>query len=497
MLQLNWHQYKYYPYEQNLALREANRLLAPRALQASDTGVVIEGPTEPAHASRLVYFASQAPAAGAAAKPTEQALLERVNGSGPNRQSTRYSAHGLHEYKGKFNPQIAKALLNIFGVSEGEWALDPFCGSGTSLVEAGHLRVNATGTDINPMAVYLANAKLRALATPAKLLQSSALDVLNSVRKVKKHSSDSGAREEYLQNWFPEHVLSAIERLRHAISSTHEETKEILLAIASNLLRDYSLQEPSDLRIRRRISPLPEVPFLAAFEAAAASFTRKLADSQGILGLLHSEGRAHLLDCRQPLSPLTDTVPQGFDVALTSPPYATALPYIDTQRLSLVWLGLLAPADILTLESQLIGSREIRGQSKAELLEALLENEAKLPEPEAALCVELQMALHEGDGFRRQAVPRLLYRYFAGMADSFASIKAVMRPGAMYGLIVGGNHTVLGGKRFDIHTSSHLSSLATARGWKHVETVELQTYKRYGLHARNSSTTEALVILQK
>ena len=202
------------------------------------------------------------------------------------------------------------------------------------------------------------------------------------------------------------------------------------------------------------------------------------------------------MDCRQSLEGTREIAPAGFDAALTSPPYATALPYIDTQRLSLVWLGLLEPSGILALEARLVGSREIRGTGKADLLSALEANNADLPADEAALCVKLQQTLTEQDGFRRQAVPRLLYRYFADMADSFASVRKVMKPGAKYGLIIGGNHTVLGGQRFDINTPNHLASLAVSRGWKHLETVELQTYKRYGLHSKNASTTEALVILQ-
>ncbi|KGU63703.1 DNA methylase family protein [Burkholderia pseudomallei MSHR983] len=495
-LLLNWHQYKYYPYEQQLAVREVNKLLAPRSLQSTETGIVVEAPNTPAQANRLVYVASQSRGANGSPKPTQQALLERVNGNGPNRQSTRYSVHGLHEYKGKFNPQVAKALLNIFGVTAGHNVLDPFCGSGTSLVEAAHLGINAFGTDINPLAVYLANAKLKALATPAELLLSAAQEAVDVARKSKRIGNEENERQAYLQSWFPQDVLRTIEHLRQAISLGSEDTREILFAIASNLLRDYSLQEPSDLRIRRRTSPMPEIFYLSAFETAVANFAKKLADSQGILGLLHTNAHAHLHDCRLPLSEIGGIPSGGFDAVLTSPPYATALPYIDTQRLSLVWLNLLAPADILSLESQLVGSREIRGQSKQELLEILLRNESGLPDQEANLCVELQETLSEQDGFRRQAVPRLLYRYFAGMADSFASVREVVRPGGMYGLIVGGNHTVLSGKRFDIDTPSHLASLAVSRGWNHVETVELQTYKRYGLHAKNASTTEALVILE-
>lgn len=496
MTSLTWHNYKYFPYEKDLAVREISTLLGASSVNLSNLGAMVEACSTPSNASRLVYFSSFEDSLTGQHQATRQALLERVNGNGPNRQSTRYSAHGLHEYKGKFNPQIAKALLNIFDVQEGQWALDPFCGSGTSLVEAAHLGVNSIGTDINPLAVYLANAKVLALSVPAKMLEQASKQALAAIGKIRKRAVRQDVRREYLESWFPAENLDDIEALRLVLQEQGSDESRILLAVASNLLRDYSLQEPGDLRIRRRISPFPTKAYLVAYEEAVAAFVQKLAASQDVLGLIRPQSRACLMDCRQSLASTKEIVPAGFDAALTSPPYATALPYIDTQRLSLVWLDLLKPSEILALEARLVGSREIRGSSKAELLSALEANNAELPVDEAELCVKLQKTLTEQDGFRRQAVPRLLYRYFADMADSFASVRKVMKPGARYGLIVGGNHTVLGGQRFDINTPRHLAHLAVSRGWRHLETVELQTYKRYGLHSKNASTTEALVILQ-
>ena len=71
-----------------------------------------------------------------------------------------------------------------------------------------------------------------------------------------------------------------------------------------------------------------------------------------------------------------------------------------------------------------------------------------------------------------------------------------MRKGAPFALIVGGNHTVLGGKRFDINTPQHLAEIASSCGWAHVETVPLQTYQRYGYHMDNAVTAEAMVIVR-
>jgi len=285
-----------------------------------------------------------------------------------------------------------------------------------------------------------------------------------------------------------------MERLHSSFSRAPDGSKEVLLALASNLLRDYSLQEPSDLRIRRRNSAYPQVAPFDACEKAVRQFCSKLEQSQATLGVLSPDARAILWDCRSP-SAHPDFPKDGFDAALTSPPYATALPYIDTQRLSLVWLGLVSPGTISSLEAELIGSREIRGGARTILFEALEANVDGLPPAELGLCRELQAALGDQDGFRRKAVPRLLYRYFAGMGDAFTSVRRLMRKNASFGLIVGGNHTVLGGNRFEINTPAHLASIAQSRGWRHVETIPLQTYQRFGLHAENATKTEALVVL--
>lgn len=495
MIELIRHPYNYFPYELELAKREVKTLLPKASLSETVQGFGISGGFDPEIANRLVYFAGAAD--GEKYSPTMQSRLERVNGNGHNRQSTRYSAHGLHEYKGKFNPQIVRAMLNILNIPVGSQIIDPFCGSGTSLLECVHLGMVGVGTDINPLAVFIANAKLIAVCMPASELRHDLSTILKRQRAIKipKRGRDL-AREEYLLSWFPPEIFDGIERVRLAIAELGTPNSAPLLAIASNLLRDYSLQDPNDLRIRRRKTPLPEKPFVIAYEEAATLFLDKLEDAQQIIGSPRASSRAVLTDSRH-FTANDLGIKAEFDCALTSPPYATALPYIDTQRLSLVWLGLIPPSEILPLEARLVGSREVRGeQSKKALFDQLQTNAASLPAAQAKYCKMLQNALGAGDGFRRKAVPLLLYRYFVGMSQMFSSLRPLMKSGAPFALIVGGNHTVLGGKRFDINTPQHLADIGSSCGWVHTETIPLQTYQRYGYHMDNSVSAEAMVILR-
>ena len=490
MIHLRWHAYNYFPYERDLAKREVQSLLGISGCELSDDGVRLTHTVDTAVANRLTYFSHVDSEVGAT--PTTQGRLEEAASRGRSRQATRYSVHGLHEYKGKFNPQVAKSILNIFAVGPGSRVLDPFCGSGTTLVECAHSGATGVGTDINPLAVLLANAKLACLSTPASVLRgdlSSLMKRLNRLRRPSLPRAES-ERDAYLASWFRSEQLAWIEAVRRSIETECADRSVIFLAIASNLLRDYSDQEPADLRIRRRTTPLPEVAFREAFAVAASRFLDRVEGAQAILGLCEPASRAIVSDIR-----LVE-LDREFDAALTSPPYATALPYIDTQRLSLVWLGLCEARGIQSLDGQLIGSREMTTRERTRVSDELGDNALGLPKAQLAFCQDLAKSVGPDDGFRRKAVPPLIYRYMAQMRDGFASVSRILREDAPYALIVGHNHTVLSGVRRDIDTPKHLAALARSVGWSIDEKLPLQTYRRYGLHATNAVNAETLLILR-
>lgn len=151
----------------------------------------------------------------------------------------------------------------------------------------------------------------------------------------------------------------------------------------------------------------------------------------------------------------------------------------------------------MQLEANLVGSREIRSTPRRALQVQISANKAGLPELQHSFCAKLAANLGQKDGFRRQAVPMLLYRYFAAMRDSFKYIHGQLKQGAPYALVVGHNHTVLGGTHYDINTPMHLAGLAESVGWKVNEMLPLQTYQRYGYHMDNAVTAETLILLRK
>lgn len=89
---------------------------------------------------------------------TSQHKMERPK-RGAKSWSSDYGTHGFHRYVGRFPSHLIRALLNYFGANHDDTVLDPFCGSGTTLVEARMLGVKGIGIEISPLSAMMSRVK--------------------------------------------------------------------------------------------------------------------------------------------------------------------------------------------------------------------------------------------------------------------------------------------------------------------------------------------------
>ena len=488
------HQYKYFPYEEKLAELEIKQLLGISKLSEIGSGYECAEVERPELASRLTYISNFE--IGGATCQTNQRLLESGSTNGGRRQATRYSSHGLHEYKGKFNPQVVKFLLNFYSITDGSLVLDPFCGSGTTLLEAAHLNVNSIGVDANPLAKLIASTKVSLIHCNLSKVESELRMIFQKSFSKKKLQINSDEYTKYLASWFPETTLQTIEKLRTYLLEAPRLTRDVGLVLVSNQLREFSFQDPADLRIRRR-SEAPEILSLRdALELSLSRLVAELRSSRRILGT--SSARAKIISGSISDFRVTDSLaPDGqIDLVITSPPYAMALPYIDTQRLSLVWLRMVKPSMLRQSEQLQIGNREFGKAKISENMEAIKLNSANLPDEQISLCKSMFSSLSSADGFRRQAVPALMYQYFLEMQMMFVNVRTVVSPGVPFALVVGSNRTTLGGHEYCVDTPQHLANIASESGWVFEKLINLEAYQRFGLHAANGINLESLVMLR-
>jgi site-specific DNA-methyltransferase (cytosine-N4-specific) len=480
-------------------------------------------------ALRTTYFRAAVCTSGEAVIPA-QALFEASANGGIKknrgsyepptlrRQSTRYSAHGIHEYRGKFNPQIVRAIGNILNVRPGQSVLDPFCGSGTTLLEAAHIGWNAVGVEINPLGVEISNAKIASVHIPPRNLEENSHSLIARLsRKVKNITFDGPFSREtiktvggtkwadilpnlaYLRAWFSDSVLVQISAILREIGEIPDPRARLIFrVILSDILRGVSLQDVADLRIRRTKKPAENAPAIPSFLKALSYQTNTILKARRFLGKVRTRQAAVLGDTRSCAS-LARSLNENqlFDAAITSPPYVVALPYIDTQRLSLAALGLIASDDLRLTERSLIGNREITNAERKKLQQALTHNLDNLPPICISLCRKMNAALDKAnDGFRRQNMPALTYQYCRDMGHMFSQAHGLLKPRAPFALVVGINKTILGGKEFVINTPELLASLAEQNGFIVDDLIELNTYHRFDIHQANSIRSEVLLILR-
>ncbi|CAM3711194.1 DNA methyltransferase [Xenorhabdus thuongxuanensis] len=499
---LKFPDYSMFQYEREFAEKEVQLLFPQVSYSVSPEGIFLNIQKDSSYLNNLkkLTYIKSIPW-GNGEEITYQALKEAScpKVGSHKKQSTRYGAHGLHEYKGKFNPQIVSSIINLCGIKENDKILEPFCGSGTTLYEAMLNGICSEGFDYNPLACFLSNAKLSTVKISGdELIRYSDLVITQCRKKYNDVVIKIDERSEYLSRWLDQNYFKIFECLLQLskVLIDNNDIRNVFLCVCSNNLREYSLQEPADLRIRRRTSPYPDIDVLTKINNTVSEIALSINAIKRVCHFdnVHISSRAHNIDIRDTES-LLDY--KEYSAAITSPPYATALPYIDTQRLSLIWLGLSSPKQVKELENNLIGSRELTKKEEKLLRLELEQNTKEINIELHKLCNNMLNSLGSDDGFRRQAMPFIVYRYFSDMQLMFKNVWAMLKSSGTFALVVGHNQTTLGGKLFNLDTPTYLKMIAEENGFSSVDDIKLDVYKRYDLHKANSINSERLIILKK
>lgn len=501
--------YRLWPYERTLRLREIGLSSSGGNTPDSQGALIVKAALAKRLAFRKLAFTHSVEGEGLAPEPTWQAALENGGAAtSATRKDPKYATHGLHPYKGKFYPQLAKGLLNLAGIREGAIILDPFCGSGTALLE-GYLNGCAGyGCDIHPLAAKIAQAKIEILDTDPDLLTEvvAAIQDAIALSPVTFPSDTSELHPDCLEEikrWFPALVVPKINWLLKAIrKASAGPIRNFLEVILSSVVRDVSQQEPSDLRIRYRKTLLRDADLLGLFrERLTLQFSRveKFWRVRGRAPCRFLTAHALEGDNRDPHTfAHLGLGKEVVDLVLTSPPYATALPYIDTDRLSLLTLFGLSSTARRVLEDGLTGSREI-SLAERRRLERLSAKDTALPPRCRTFLAKIrrQVAKDGNAGFRKQNMPALFTRYFLDMSTALKNIYPYCRQGALAMIVIGDNRTMLQGRSLRVPTTDLVEELASAAGFESVERLDISVTTENMLHQKHAIKENVVLCLRK
>ena len=396
-----------------------------------------------------------------------------------------------------------RALINVADVPEKGLVADPMCGSGTAVVEAVLGGYKGLGLDANPLSVLMSRTKCALLSVEPESLIKTYNEIRDKLLSLKPARSNvyryfstlPVKDQEYLRTWFSEQVLVELDTIAGMIYLYNEgPIRDLLRLSLSNIIRSVSWQKDDDLRVRKEvrldvdIDPVKE--FLEELGRSIRTVLAFLYQNKnarcGNFEITEGDARESFKHWKKWLNKI--------DAVITSPPYATALPYLDTDRLSLCFLGLLPRPEHRKRDLHMIGNREVTEKIRQLYWLNFQENKSSLPESIIKLIEEIASLNKKTEvGFRRKNLPALLAKYFFDMKDVLEGIQKILKPGAPVYIVIGNNHTIAGGEKVDIKTADILVDLAESIGFVSNEHVPMEMLVSRDIFKKNSVGSEVIL----
>src|SRR5438445_985066 len=267
--------------------------------------------------------------------------LARVAWDFADANASRRSIHAFHSYPARFIPEIPRTVIHELKPPRNALVFDPFCGCGTTLVEAQQAGYASVGVDLNPIGCLLSRVK----TTP---LPSNLVGLANRcVTDAQQSEAPPLPHIPNLTHWFRPDVCEALAALCLRIRDVRDSaTKDALEAVLSSIIVRVSNQD-SDTRYA---AVTKSVSAETVFDAFAES-ARTLASLALTLPLL-SEARSVVIN-RNVFDFRPSDIPGEVGLVVTSPPYPNAYEYWLYHKYRMWWLGY----DPLAVKSSEIGAR--------------------------------------------------------------------------------------------------------------------------------------------
>ena len=414
------------------------------------------------------------------------------------------AAHDWYRFVLSFPPHLIRNYAERFELRSGATVLDPFCGTGTTLVECKKLRLDSIGIERNPMAWFASRVKLDWKVDPGGLMQHAtevaarASEQLRSEGlsddsslplfarrsqeplKLKGLSADPGSlllRDSISP--LPLHktlvLIETLERTR-ALEFQDHETLALAKAIIFDIGNLHFGPEVGVGPTRKDANVVESWLNRVRTMAADLRYLRNLADVRSVV---------HLSDARQ----VSTTVPLiSVDAVITSPPYPNEKDYTRATRLESVVLGFINDKrDLRALKQQLVRSNT-RSVYKRDDDDRLIPENSEIWRI-AEEIEQRRIRLGKTSGFERMYA-RVTKLYFGGMARHLDDLRKVLKPGARLAYVVGDQASYL---RVMIRTGRLLADLARSLGYT-VEDIDL--FRTRFATASGESLREEVVILR-
>jgi len=332
---------------------------------------------------------------------------------------TAYITHGYYTYPAKFIPQLAAKIINQYS-KKNDLIVDPFMGSGTTVVEAIVNNRIAVGTDINEIAVLIAKVKSTPIEYNLLIEEYDKLCFnfkhelnINTLQKINTAQNEIKLPER-VDYWFKPHIKAKlIVILQYILEIQHQDVKNFFLVAFAQILKSCSIWLQKSVKPTRDLNKKNIDPF-EKFEWQLKKMLKKHQEFMQLLPLeiktninkfsvvKHSDAR--ILPCDD----------EKANLIVTSPPYVTSYEYADLHQLPSLWFGYLD--ELAEFRQKFIGSA-FRKREHIDLKSDIAQ----------------RIIFDLGNNKKSQEVAH----YFADMLECFTEMHRVLKVGGKAAIVIG------------------------------------------------------------
>ncbi len=438
----------------------------------------------------------------------KQATRKRRNANANKLAREDHPVHGWYRFVLSYPPHLVRDYLEQFEVGRKGVVLDPFCGTGTTVVECKKLGIPSIGIEANPLAAFASQTKIDWSPTSSGLIRFADAVEEEARRELAEHGIVDeeplplfsngkpmcGEEPAVLRTLPPEQIklllknsisplpLHKVLVLRDCLMKRRRSVffRHGQLALAKALV--YSI---GNLHFGPEVgvtAPKEDSPVLRVWRNEVGTIARDIEEVQdrGDVQSTVVNGDARSIS--------THVKPESISAVITSPPYPNEKDYTRTTRLESVLLGFIQNREELrTLKKGLVRSNT-RSVYKGDDDDQWVSSNAKI-ERIARAIEKRRIELGKTSGFERQ-YHRVTRLYFGGMARHLEDLKQVLRPGALLAYVVGDQASYL---RIMIRTGTLLAEVAESIGYK---TERIDLFRTRLSTATKAQLREEVVVLR-
>jgi DNA modification methylase len=388
--------------------------------------------------------------------------------------------HDWYRFILSYPPHLVRKYLDEFGVTEGEIVLDPFCGTGTTMVECQKRGVSGVGIEAHPLSHFASATKLDWRVEPAELESEAMLIAERAGNILERQGIIDDPQPALLRELPSPAVLRTLPEeaaklllsgsisplplhktlvLLDLIDQARIGRSHLRLALAKALVSSISnLEFGPEVGVGKQKE---DAPVISSWLGNVA----RMVDDLGTLSGMEQPGSvAHHADARD----MTRLAPaRSVAAVITSPPYPNEKDYTRTTRLETVLLGFIRDKPSMRALKRTMLRSNTRGVYVGDADDRFVAGHREIQRI-ATEIEERRLEMGKTSGFER-LYARVTKLYFGGMVRHLSELRRVLRPGARLAYVVGDQASYL---RIMIRTGHILGSLAEELGYE-VERIDL------------------------